>query len=222
MNHFSQFMIQSLDSGKSMEDILASPEARYAARRDDAARREQHTKATKNEFLARFQQARRQAGSQNRGFEDQEEMMLAMSDPLYEQSAEYRAAVEEILLHTPAEVCGVSASATASDGTRIEIGRGLQTEVATKESMLENAYRDMILEGMSKLDMSTAKGRYEYMQYLTDPKNAWLVEYQEGLVTSDSQRTHQAMLDSQAAGHVDRITIGGEVNDGSQLQGGNQ
>lgn len=219
MNHFKQFIIQSLDNGMSVEDAIASPEARAAAKRDDEAHRERQAKATKNEFLARFQQVRAQAGSQNRGFEDQEEMMLAMSDPLYEQSEEYRAAVEEILSHTPAEVCGVSASATAADGTHIQIGRGLQTEVATKQSMLENAYRDMVLEEIGKLNLDTARGRYEYMQYLADPKNAWLVDYQESLVTSDSHRTHQAMLDSQAFGHVDRIEIKGEANDGSVPQG---
>jgi hypothetical protein len=219
MNHFKQFLVQALDNGMSVEGAIASPEARAAAKRDDVAYREQHSKATKNEFLARFQQARAKAGSRNQGFEDQEEMMSAMSDLLYEQSEEYRAAVAEILSHTPAEVCGVSATATAGDGTRIQIGRGLQTEVATKERMLESAYRDMILEGLGKLDLGTAKGRYEYLQYLADPKNAWLVEYQESLLTSDSQRTHQAMLDSKASGHVDRIEIKGEANDGSVPQG---
>lgn len=219
MNHFQQFLVQALDNGMTVEDAIASPEARAAAQRDDTAHRERHTKATKNEFLAQFQQARASAGSTNRGFEDHDEMMLAMSDPLYEQSAEYRAAVAEILSHTPAEVCGVSASATAPDGTRIQLGNPYQTERATPESMLENAYRDMVLEQLANIDHSTAKGRYEYMQYLADPKNAWLVNYQESLVTSDSQRTHQAMLDSQASGHVDRIEIVSEINDGSVPQG---
>lgn len=218
-NHFKQFLIKALDSGMSVEDAISSPEARAAARREDQAQRERHANATKNEFLARFQQARAQAGSKNLGFEDQEEMMLAMADPLYEKSEEYRAAVAEILSHTPAEVCGVSASATAADGARIQLGRPHQTERATVESMLESAYRDMVMEAIGKIDHSTAKGRYEYMQYLTDPKNAWLVNYQESLVKSDSQRTHEAMLESQSAGHVDRVEIMGESNDGSEPQG---
>jgi len=217
-NHFKQFMIKALDSGMSVEDAITSPEARAAARLEDQARKERYEKSTKSEHLARFQQARTQAGSKNLGFEDHEEMMAAMSDPLYDKSEEYRAAVAEILRYTPAEVVGVSASATADDGSRIQVGRSLQPEVATKESMLENAYREMVLEELGKIDHSTAKGRYAYIQYLADPKNAWLVDYQESLVTSDAQRTHQDMLDTQASGHVDRIEIKGESNDGSEPQ----
>lgn len=217
MQHFSKFISEAMDRGMTMEEALASPEAKAAAQRDDAAHRQKQNTFTKNQFLEGFVKARREAGSNNPGFEDHEEMMLAMSDPLYEKSAEYRAAVEHILMSTPPEVCGVSASAQFSDGTKVQIGRSPQVEVATKESMLENAYRDMIFEELGKLDLNSAKGRYEYMAYLADPKNAFLVDYQESLVTSDAQRTNQAMLDSQAAGHVDRATVdfGDEINDGS-------
>lgn len=221
MGHFDKFLAQAQADGRSMTEILASAEAKAAAQRDDAEHGKRVAAFSKNEFISAFQANRRQAGSNNRGFEDHEEMMLAMSDPMYEKSEEYRAAVAEILMHTPAEVCGVSATATYSDGTSEQIGRkGLQTEVATKDTMLENAYRDYILEEMGKLDLSTAKGRYEYMKYLADPANAALVEYQESLVTSSEQRTHQAMLDSQASGAVDRTTIdmGDEVNDGTVPQ----
>ncbi|MDK2745542.1 MAG: hypothetical protein NDI90_21780 [Nitrospira sp. BO4] len=219
MTHFQKFMSEAMANGYSYEDAVSDPRAKEAARRDDAAARQAHLRASKSEYLAAFNESRRQAGSQTRGFLDQEEMLLAMQDEAYDSNPEYRAAVEEILAQTPAEVIGVSATAVAADGTRIHLGQPYSTERATPESMLENAYRDMVLEQLANIDHSTAKGRYEYMQYLTDPKNAWLVEYQESLVTSDSQRTHQAMLDSQASGHVDRIEIVSESNDGSVPQG---
>lgn len=219
MTHLQKFISEAMANGDSYEDAVSNPRAKEAARRDDAAARHAHLRASKAEYLAAFHESRRQNGINHAGFVDQEEMLLAMQDEAYDKNPEYRAAVAEILSQTPAEVCGVSATSTASDGTRIQLGNPYQTERATTESMLENSYREMVMEQLGQLNLNTAKGRYEYMQYLSDPKNAFLVSYQESLVTSDSQRTHQAMLDSQAAGHVDRVEIVGEPNDGSVPQG---
>lgn len=219
MTHFQRYMSEAQANGYSYEDAVSDPRAKEAARRDDAAARATHLHASKAQYLAAFHAARRQQGSTQAGFVDQEEMLLAMQDEAYDSNPEYRAAVEEILAQTPAEVLGVSATATAADGTRVQLGQPYQTERATPESMMENAYREMVMEQLANIDHSTAKGRYEYMQFLTDPKNAFLIEYTEGLVTSQDQRTHQAMLDSQASGHVDRIEIVSEINDGSVPQG---
>ncbi len=204
-----------------MEDAVSSPEAKEAARRDDIDQRHNHMQASKNQYLEAFKQSRSKAGINVQGFLDQDEMILAMSDPAYDKSQEYRDAVAEILSHTSAEVVGVSATSYNPDGSQVQIGQAYVSEKATVESMVENAYRDAVLEAMGKLDLSTAAGRLEHITYFTKPENKWLIEYQQSLVTTPQQRTQQAMLDSQAAGHRDEITIretspnDGSVDDGS-------
>ncbi|MDK2742115.1 MAG: hypothetical protein NDI90_04315 [Nitrospira sp. BO4] len=219
MTYLQKFISDAMNNGYSYEDAVSDPRAKEAARRDDAAARNAHLHASKAQYLAAFQAARQQQGSNHKGFIDQEEMLLAMQDEAYDKNPEYRAAVEAILAQTPGEVLGVSATATAADGTVVRLGQPYSTERATPESMMENAYREMVMEQLANIDHSTARGRYEYLQFLTDPKNAFLIEHTEGLVTSQDQRTHQAMLDSQAAGQNDRIEIVSEANDGSVPQG---
>ena len=216
MTHLQKCIRDMMDNGYSYEDAISDPRAKEAARRDDADARAAHLHKSKAEYLAAFKESRRQQGTNHAGFVDQEEMLLAMQDEAYDKNPEYRAAVEDILSQTPAEVIGVSATASAADGTRIQLGNAYQAERATPESMLENAYRDMIMEQLGKLDLGTAKGRYKYMSYLNDPKNAWLVDYQESLVTTPEHRTHQAMIESRASGQRDAITIGAVPNDGSE------
>lgn len=207
MSYFKKFLADAEANGRSLEDAINSPEAKAAAKRDDEAARSHQLSRSKNEYLIAFAKGRAADGMPHQdGFIDQEEMLAAMNDPAYDKNPAYREAVEEIMRNTPAEVIGVSATATSADGTKVQLGQPYSTEKATVESMMENAYRDMLFETLAQIDLTTATGRYQYMQYLTDPRNKELLDYQESLVTSDTQRTHEAMMVSQAAGHIDRAS----------------
>lgn len=195
-----------MEHGISAYEAGRMPQAKEAHERDEAEDHQTRANMKKGDFLSVFNQNRFKEGGP-RGFHDQEEMLAAMNDPAYEKSEEYRQAVAEILSRTPAEVCGVSGAIVTADGQRLEIGRQQKSEVASVESMMENARRDMVLEEMGKMDLTTAKGRFQYMEMLSNPANAEAVAYLEGLVTSDEQVTRTSMLESQAAGHVDRFEM---------------
>jgi hypothetical protein len=204
-------------NGYSYEDAVATPQAKQAARQDYIDARQHQNTRSKAEYLAAFRQARAQQGIANvQGFLDGDELQLAMASEAYDTNPEYREAVAEILAQTPDHVLNISAT-SKGDGLEVQVGQTYSSDKATVESMQENAYREYIMEEMGKLDLETAKGRYAYMQYLTDPKNAWLVDYQQSLVTTPSDRMHQSMLADQAAGKRDDITIcESEPNDGSK------
>ncbi len=215
---------QLQQNGLSYEEAVATPEAKQAARQDDIDARHHQNTRSKAEYLAAFRQARAQQGlSHVKGFLDGEELQLAMASEAYETNPDYREAISEILMETPDSVLNISAS-SKGDGLEVQVGQTYSSDKATVESMQENAYREYIMEEMGKLDLDTAKGRYEYMRYLTDPANKFLVDYQESLVTTPADRMHQSMLADQAAGKRDEITIlETPPNDGSEPgEGGKQ
>lgn len=210
--HYDQWLQTAMEHGISPHEASRMPQAQAAHEADRAADRDVMKSAKKGDFLAAFAANRAKGGS--KGFEDQEEMLAAMSDPAYETSQEYRDAVAEILKSTPAEVIGVSATAKSSDGTFYELGRQPQSDKATVGSMMENAYRDMIIDEMGKLDLGTPKGRFEYMKMLNDPANAEAIAYMEGLVTSDDQRTNKEMLGQGVQRYVVPVTGAIDVPEG--------
>ena len=201
-NHYDNWITTAALHGISEFKASRMQQADDANAKDEAEIKSLNASATTKDFLRAFKE--------NRGkdapvaFQDQEEMLIAMSDPLYDTSESYRQAVAELMRNTPAEVIGVSITSKDASGNTMTLGRQPVSEVATKESMLENAYRDMVIEEMGKLDLSTAKGRYQHMAMLADPANAATLAYMEGLVTSDETKTMNAMLADQAAGHIDR------------------
>jgi hypothetical protein len=201
--HYSRWLTTAHAHGISPFEAGKMPQAQEAHDKDRAEEVRARASATKEDFLTAFMGNRVKEGGP-KGFADQEEMLAAMSAPEYDTSEAYRQAVAEVMKFTPAEVVGVSAIAKSSDGTVLELGRQQQSDVASVDSMLTNAHRDMVIEEMGKLNLGSAKGRYEYMQMLADPKNADAVAYMQGLVTSDEQAARNSMLDSQSRGQIAR------------------
>lgn len=202
--HYNAWIRTAMEHGISGYEAGRMPQAKEAHERDEAEDRATRANMTKQDFMSIFKHNRAKEGGP-KGFHDQEEILMAMNDPQYEKSEEYRKAIAEILADTPAEVCGVSGTIVTADGQRIEVGRQQKSEVATPESMLQNARREMIFEALANFDQSTAKGRYDYLVFLNDPANKATIDEMEGLVTSGEQQLRTEMLASQSAGHVARI-----------------
>lgn len=203
MNHFAQFLAEARERGMSMEEAVSSPAGRAAARQDDQARQAAHMNGTRNQYIEQFHRNRKANGINNPGFLDQDEMLLAMSDPAYHTSQEYRDAVEHILSQTPAEVLNVSIDAKFSDGSSMKMNHN--PNAATVESMLDNARRDALKEHIDSIDQSTAKGRYELMKFIAENPDAANAVYQD--LTPDQFVTEAAMLADQQDGKRDEITI---------------
>ena len=207
--YFKDFLVQAHNQGLTTAQALRLPEAQRAADMDEQALKSHHQSQSKNEFIQQFWTQRKADGINTPGFLDNDELQLAMGDPLYETSAAYREAVAEILSQTPDSVLNVSIDAKWSDGIKNQVNK---TNEATVDTMLDNARREALREHVQSIDQSTAKGRYELMKFVKENPDAAQAIYED--ITPRQFVTEASMLSDQQDGKRDAIVIPGTPNAG--------
>jgi hypothetical protein len=206
--HLDAFVKAKMEQGISFLDAMRDPGALDADLRDQIAAR----KSDEGRSTADWINGVAPDADGKVRFKSADEFHAAIADPLYKTSEQYRQAVATMADNTDASVLGVRGSAKNHLGETVSVGRdGLSVE-ATKETMLREAYRDMLREALGKIDRSTAKGRYEYMQLLTDPKNAEVISEIESMMVSPEQmRRNELMAEKDAGGENLRVQAQGEI-----------
>jgi hypothetical protein len=210
MNHYTKFLLQKKAEGLTDYEAAHAPGAMEAAEMDKKATSNSFKTRTIEQHIEGFLRQRAAEGKPPY-FEDQEEMLSAIQDEEYSRNEAYRSAVAAIINQTPAEIVGVAGYAKDNLGQTVKIGRGGLTEAATVESMEREAYNAMIREEYGKIDRSTAKGRYQYMQMLKDPKNAEaLAEIESMMVTPEQMRRYELQGEKASGGGNLRVQGGQE------------
>jgi RimJ/RimL family protein N-acetyltransferase len=205
--NYSKFLKEKLAEGYHPQQIPVLPGAMAAFQADQEGEAQADSKRTKSEWLARIPEDQRR-------FNSQAEFLEAIRDQQYAKSAEYRAAVEEMAANTDPSVLGVSGHAQDQYGRKVQIGRDGLSEKSDANSMLRNAYREMVMEKLQKFP-DTAEGRYQKLVFLTDPTNAEAIAEIERMTMTPEQLRRNQMLAAQDGQGALQIQLGTDKQAGS-------
>jgi hypothetical protein len=206
--YLAAFVKAQAEKGISLLQALRMPEALDADLADQRVAAKQDQGRSTSDWIKGVQP---DADGKVR-FQSSEEFTQAIADPMYKVSESYRQAVAQMADNTDASVLGVSGSLKDSHGNHVKVGRGGLSEKATADTMMRSAYVEMVREKMSKIDRSTATGRYEYLQLLKDPANAEVIAQIESMmVTPEQLRRNELMQLKSEGGETLRVQAQGEI-----------
>ena len=205
--HYDAFLAIAAEHGFSAYEASKLDGAAEAAAKDKAEAAQRFSSKSTADHLETF--LRHQvANGLPLYFTDQETMLAAIAAPEYARSQEYRDAVAQIIEKSPSELIGVSGYMKDNLGQTVKIGRNGLSEEATVNSMLNNAYDQMLEEKLAAIPSTTAEGRYLRLQLATAPECAEYRARHEARTVSPEQRARQELLDMKASGEPLRVQAG--------------